>query len=274
VTIVDLPSGQVYVESSGPPDGELVLCVHGLSANCRSFDRLVPALAEAGKHVVAMDLRGRGHSQSTASGSYGWARHADDLVSLADRYEASTFDVIGHSMGGFIGLDVAMRYPQRCRRLVLLDAAGRPEQSALAPIGQSVARLGKTYPSVEEYLAQARANNVAITWDAFWEAYFRWETVELPDGGVGLRTSLMAVSEDAVYGAGQDVYGWWPKLQCPTLLLRAARPMAEGVGFVVPAPDAARFADLPQAEVVEVEANHYTIVVDPAAISAVVRFLG
>ncbi|HEU5265683.1 MAG TPA: alpha/beta hydrolase [Jatrophihabitans sp.] len=265
MTIVELPSGQVYVESSGAPDGELVLCVHGLSANCRSF---------AGKHVVAMDLRGRGHSQTTASGSFGWANHADDLVALADRYQAATFGLVGHSMGGFIGLDLAVRYPQRCRRLVLLDAAGRPEQSALAPIGKSVARLGKTYPSVEEYLAQTRANNVAITWDAFWEAYFRWETVELPEGGVGLRTSLMAVTEDATYGAGQDVYAWWPKVHCPTLLLRAARPMAEGVGFVVAAADAARFAEMPQAKVVEIDANHYTIVVDPAAIGAIAEFLG
>ena len=62
---IQLTSGALHVESSGSPLGRLVLCVHGLSANCRSFDRYVPVLADAGHHILTMDLRGRGRSDIT-----------------------------------------------------------------------------------------------------------------------------------------------------------------------------------------------------------------
>ena len=67
------------------------------------------------------------------------------------------FDVIGHSMGGFIGMSLAAQYPRRCGRLVLLDAMGEPEQSALPPIVKSVSRLGRTYPSVPAALSYMQA---------------------------------------------------------------------------------------------------------------------
>src|SRR6476620_4361391 len=72
VTRIPLASGVVHVESHGDPLGRLILCVHGLSANCRSFDRLVPALAAGGHHIATMDLRGRGYSEVTPPGTYGW----------------------------------------------------------------------------------------------------------------------------------------------------------------------------------------------------------
>jgi pimeloyl-ACP methyl ester carboxylesterase len=221
-----------------------------------------------------MDLRGRGHSETTSAGTFGWSNHAKDLVSLADHFGASTFDVVGHSMGAFIGLDLAASYPDRCRRLVVLDAVGPPEQNALGPIVQTIARLGKTYPSAQEYLGLMRGKNAAITWHAFWEAQYVWETVQLPEGGIGLGTSLMAVTEDATYGASQDVYALWSKLSCRTLLLRATQPIGKPNGFIVSAADAARFAKVvPQAVVIEVDANHYTIIINPAAIDSLVNFL-
>ena len=48
------------------------------------FDRFVPVLAEAGHHVVTMDLRGRGRSEITPSGSYGWDSHVRDLLEIAE----------------------------------------------------------------------------------------------------------------------------------------------------------------------------------------------
>ena len=112
VTRIPLASGAVHVESHGDPRGRLVLCVHGLSANCRSFDRLVPALVADGHHVVTMDLRGRGRSEITPAGTYGWDSHVRDLLEIADFCGADSFDVIGHSMGGFIGMTLAAHHPQ------------------------------------------------------------------------------------------------------------------------------------------------------------------
>jgi len=130
---IQLTSGALHVESNGDPLARLILCVHGLSANCRSFDRFVPVLAEAGHHVVTMDLRGRGRSEITLRGSYGWDSHVRDLLEIAQLYGADSFVVIGHSMGGFIGLSLAAQYPRRCSRLVLVDAVVSPSPALCRP---------------------------------------------------------------------------------------------------------------------------------------------
>jgi pimeloyl-ACP methyl ester carboxylesterase len=271
---IQLTSGALHVESNGDPLGHLILCVHGLSANCRSFDRFVPVLAEAGHHVVTMDLRGRGRSEITPRGSYGWDSHVRDLLEIAELYGADSFVVIGHSMGGFIGMSLAAQYPRRCSRLVLLDALGVPEPSALVPITKSISRLGRTYQSAAAVLAHMQAAGTIAPWDEFWDSYFAWE-LEPVDDAVRIRTDLAAVSEDSAYASTHDVYGLWPRLRCPVLLVRARRTMAPGRGLVVSQADAKRFAaEARDATVLDVDADHYSILISPPAITAVERFVG
>lgn len=276
---IPLTSGALHVEATGDPRGPLVLCVHGLSANCRSFDRLAPALADAGNRVVAMDLRGRGRSDITAAGSYGWDSHVADLLEIADHFGADSFDLVGHSMGGFIGMALAAEHPERCRRLVLLDALGAPEPEALQSIAKSVGRLERTFASEAEALTTIRAAGTIVSWDVFWENYFSWELEPADGGGVRVRTALAAVGEDSMYAASQNLYELWPRLQCPVQLVRAGTPMAPDGGFVVSAADAERFAAAAgdanlTATVTEVDADHYSILTSPAAIGATERFVG
>jgi 3-oxoadipate enol-lactonase len=271
---IELTSGTLHAESNGDPLARLILCVHGLSANCRSFDRFVPVLAAAGHHVVTMDLRGRGRSEITPAGSYGWDSHVQDLLEIAELYGADSFDVIGHSMGGFIGMSLAAQYPRRCGRLILVDAVGAPEPSALLSVTKSISRLGRAYPSASDVLSHMQAAGIIDPWDAFWDSYFGWE-LEPVDDKVRIRTDLAAVGEDSAYASTQNVYGLWPQLQCPVLLVRASRPMASGGGLVVSRADAERFAGVARhATVVDVDADHYSILISAPAISAVERFVG
>ena len=83
------------------------------------------------------------------------------------------------------------------------------------------------------------------------------------------------MSEDSAYGTKQDIYTLWPQLRCPVLLARASRPMTPGGGLVVSQADADRFAaEVPDATVIDVDADHYSILISPHAISAVERFVG
>src|SRR3954469_24757615 len=52
---IEIASGRLKAARWGDPRDPLVLCVHGLSANLASFARLGPAMAGAGRHVVAVD---------------------------------------------------------------------------------------------------------------------------------------------------------------------------------------------------------------------------
>lgn len=268
---LQLPSGRLHAERRGDPDGDLVLCVHGLSGNLRSFDRIAGALAEAGRDVVAVDLRGRGRSEVTPPGTYGVPAHAADVIAVADALEADAFDLVGWSMGGLIGIQVAALAPERLRWLTIIDHAGAMDPSAVDAIGRGLARLDAVVPSPEDYVGAIRSIGVIDPWSPLWDDVYRYELGEV-DGGWSPTTDRAACEEDLDVEAVDRVRSLWSALTMPTLLVRATAPL--NGGFIVPE---ATLADLraavPGLEVAEVGTNHFTVMDDPAAADAIVAFL-
>ena len=83
---------------------------------------------DGGRQVVAVDLRGRGGSESTAPGSYGLQSHARDMFELATLLGHDRFDWVGWSLGALIGIAAAQMEPGRIRRLGMIDHAGRSDE--------------------------------------------------------------------------------------------------------------------------------------------------
>lgn len=270
---LQLSSGALRVLCLGPRGAPPVVCVPGLSANARSFDLVAARLAREGRQVAALDLRGRGFSPATLPGTYGWRHHADDVLEAADRLGFGSFDLVGHSMGALVSMQAAALAPGRVRRVVLIDAVGAPEPGALPPIVASVQRLGVVYPSAEAYCEKIQARGAALPWQGLWQAHHLYELEPVP-GGVRPRTSLEAVVEDMVYGAGQDATRFWPSLRMPSLLVRATRPLPPGTGLVVGSALRDAFVGaVSAAQVVDVDANHYAVMADPDALRAIADFL-
>jgi pimeloyl-ACP methyl ester carboxylesterase len=274
---LQLPSGRVRLRTwdPGSPDGDVpVLCVHALSSTVMTFHELAPALAAAGRRVHAFDLRGRGHSEDTGLGTYGWHAHARDVLDLADALGVPRFDLLGHSLGAYVSMIVAAENGDRVRRLALVDGAGRTEPETVEPVTENLGRLDRWHDSEEEYLALMRAGGLAVPWSEAWEAFYRYELDHADDGAVRSRTSLPAVLEDISFGGGFDQSELWPQLVPPTLLVRATRPLGDGGGFVINEADRDRFASsVPDARVVEVDANHFGVVFHAGTVAAVVDFL-
>ncbi len=265
-----LPSATLRGRRFG--DGRaLTLCVHGLSANSCSFDRLGETLGSAERSVVAIDLRGRGLSDVTPAGTYGWTNHARDVLAVADALGASHFDYVGHSMGAYIGMALAALAGKRVRRMVLIDAVGLPEPKSLVPIAAAVRRLGAVHASAEAYVDAVRSIGTIEPWSGYWERHYRYEIVRA-EGGVRSRTDSSAVLEDMVYASTQSPRALWPALTMETLLVRAARPL--GGGFIVSESDRDAFvATAPRARAVEIDANHYGVVMHEDTGDQIARFL-
>ncbi len=276
---IQLESGRLHAKRHGTPDGPLVLAVPGLSANLMSFEFLASRLAGAGLQVVALDLRGRGKSDATGVGTYGWVKHAADLFAVADHLGARRFSLIGHSMGAAVTMAAAAQDAGRLERLVLIDLCGVPDPSTSGPIGASVARLGVVFPSVEAYVDLARNGGVISPWSDEWDGYFRYDARDV-EGGVQSRTSAAAVMEDVMFGHGAfafgdaaGVYGLWQSLTMPSLIVRARREMTPGTGYILTQRDAERFvASVPGAKAAEVDANHYTVITNDDTAAAVNDF--
>ena len=268
---LELSSGRFRAHSFGPADGRLTLCVHGLSANSRSFDFLGAELAGEGRRVVAIDLRGRGFSEITGLGSHGWKNHARDLLEAATRLGAPRFDYLGHSMGAFIGMEVATTAPERVENLVLIDAIGVPEAASLVPILAAVQRLGNVHADADAYVAKVKSLGTIAPWGPVWETHYRYDLIAA-SGGVRPRTDHAAVLEDITYGAMQQPRDFWPRLTMRTLLVRSGLPL--GTGFIVSAADRAEFLrTAPRGEAVDVEANHYGVITHPRTAEAIRSFL-
>ena len=268
-----LASGPLRALQRGPAGGAPVLCVPGLSANARSFDVLGAFLAARGRRVVALDLRGRGRSPAGVPGSHGWKRHAEDVLEAAARLGFASIDLIGHSMGAFVSMQAAALEPDRVRRLVLIDGVGPPEPAVVPPILAAVDRLGTVYASAEEYCERIRRYGAAVPWEDLWEQHYLEDLEQVP-GGVQPRTSKPAVVEDAIYGGTHDARLFWPALRMPTLLLRAARELLPGKGFVVGADLRESFrAAVPSSRVAEVDANHYGVMAHEETLRAIDDFL-
>lgn len=97
--------------------GRKLLLLHGLGSNAQGWWRVGPALADAGFHVVAPDLRGHGESEHPED--FSLAAYADDVSEIDGDWEV----VVGHSIGGAIALTLFEREPDFAERLVLLDPA-------------------------------------------------------------------------------------------------------------------------------------------------------
>ncbi len=264
---------ELHLELSGPEDAPLVIGIPGLSANLRSFDLLRPAVVARGRRFAAVDLRGRGRTPAGRPGSHGWAAHAADVIATADRLGVRRFAVAGWSMGAFVTLEVARQAPDRLERALLIDAIGRVDPQVIAVIRSGLERLERSYPSAREYLELVRGLGVVSPWGPFWEGYYGYE-LQAVAGGVRARTSKAAALEDLEYDQGGEAERLWPELTMPLMLARGARPLFPGTGHLVSPEVLAAFRhSVPQAEVVEVDANHYGIIADPLLVEAGAAFL-
>jgi pimeloyl-ACP methyl ester carboxylesterase len=271
---VSLPSGRMRVRRWGRAGSRLVVCVPGLTGNLVSFDYLGSELAGAGFQAVAIDMRGRGFSEVTPTGTYGWPAHAADLVALAETLGEPRFAVVGWSMGAVVGLQAALLAPDRLRRLVLLDSVGRAGPGVVDLFRTNIDRLRSVHPSRAMYIAAVRAIGLIRPWCDLWERYLTYE-LEQVDGGFRARSSYTAVMEDWEWGGSNDASELWPDLTSPVLLVRALEPLrARDVEVVPEASRDAFLGSVPHAHLVEVDANHYSVVTSPATVAATAEFLG
>jgi pimeloyl-ACP methyl ester carboxylesterase len=102
--------------------GPAVLFIHGLSGCWQNWLEQLPLFARDHR-VIAVDLPGFGQSEMPAEeiSISGYADAIDELMTELGLEEAR---IVGNSMGGFIGAELAIQHPQRVERLVLVAAAG------------------------------------------------------------------------------------------------------------------------------------------------------
>ena len=99
-------------------EGRPLLLIAGIASDSASWGPLVPLLA--GRRLILIDNRGCG--QTRVEGPIEIGEMVDDCAALLDHLGLGAVDVVGHSLGGHIALDLAARHPAHVARLVTLTS--------------------------------------------------------------------------------------------------------------------------------------------------------
>ena len=121
---VKTPMGTLHYQFHGPPKGELVVLVHGLTTPSFYWADLLPHLTQAGYRVLTFDHFGRGFSdRPSATHNFEFYRQElDDLLGALNITQS--FHLVGYSMGGGIATDYAAQRRDRLKSLTLIAPIG------------------------------------------------------------------------------------------------------------------------------------------------------
>jgi 3-oxoadipate enol-lactonase len=119
----DLPNARIHYSLSGDNSLPALILSNSLGTNFSIWDLQVPEF-EKHFHLLRYDMRGHGQS-SVPPPPYSVPELASDILSLADFLAIDRFHFCGLSIGGMIGITLALQSPAHLRKLVLCSTAGK-----------------------------------------------------------------------------------------------------------------------------------------------------
>ena len=166
---------RLHYEERGPRHGPALFFHHGYMSASDTWAGVVERLS-GGYRCIAVDARGCGESERTPEG-HTVEQYSADALALADALGVGRLTVVGHSMGGAIGMWLALSEPERVERLVLVSpvpAAGVLDDEAAAARREQILERRRE-ASVERLVAERRATAARPRSDAALErAARRW----------------------------------------------------------------------------------------------------
>jgi lipase len=203
--MVPVRGGDLAVFQYGDGAGEAVLLIHGVTSSNRAFQLFADALIAKGKAPFAVDLRGRGDSNSLPA-PFGMKQHAEDMAAVIDHFGWNRPDVIGHSMGGFVTAALVGLFPEKVGDVVFADG-GVPlpmppgmtvEQIMPFVLGPAMTRLAMEFESKEAYRDYWKPQPAfAKGWSAVLDEYVDYD----------LRGKKAATNPQAVEDDSRDLFG-------------------------------------------------------------------
>jgi pimeloyl-ACP methyl ester carboxylesterase len=119
---VDAGDVSLHVVRAGPADGPPVVLLHGFPEFWYAWKGAIAPLAKAGYRVILPDQRGYGDSDKPRDvAAYHVDRLGDDVANLITALGYEHAFVVAHDWGGGVAWNLALRHPERVRKLVVLD---------------------------------------------------------------------------------------------------------------------------------------------------------
>lgn len=225
----------------GNPGAPLLVLVHGGRDHAHNWDWLAQAL-RADWHIICPDLRGHGDSAWSPDGSYSIPFYVSDLAQLIHQSSDEPVSIVAHSLGGAIALRYAGLYPERVRRLAVIEGLGISplDQKPTKPVAEVwrkwiderralSARSPRRYDSMEHAFKRMAAENPHLS----------------PERARHLTIHGMSRNEDGSYSwkfdnyvrsffpmsiTDAELHELWHAIDCPVWLVHGADSWAHHPG--------------------------------------------
>ncbi len=116
----DVDGVSMYYETAGNPENPVVMLIHGFGGSTFTWRYALPALADAGFYAISLDLPPFGLSDKTPSLPFSRSWMADVVAGLMDTLTIKQATIVGHSMGGAVAAQFAVRHPEKVEKLVFV----------------------------------------------------------------------------------------------------------------------------------------------------------
>lgn len=265
-----------YAPGPGPARPPII-AIHGLTRNSADFEAIAPLLAQSGRRVLAVDVRGRGLSDRAPDPmTYRPDVYAADVLALMDQAAVGRAVFMGTSMGGLITMALTALRPKAVVAAILNDIGPEVAPEGLARIAAYSGQPVEIDSWADAAAYAKRINAVAFPHysDADWDAFARRIFRQGPDDEIGLDYDPDISVPIRAAGAKALVPNLWPMFRRlarnrPTLLVRG------GVSDLLSADIAARMRKAaPDMAYVEVpQIGHAPMLDEPEAKAAIFEFL-
>ena len=221
---VTVEGRRVHVVDSGRGAGAPVVLVHGLGGRWQSWLETIPRVASK-RRVVALDLPGFGRSQPPRE-PISIPLYARTVERVCELLELDGVVLVGNSMGGFVAAELALRFPARVERLVLVSAAAmsigdfNPLPAMLLVGALARTQLGSP-EGMRALIGRRRARHLAfanlVRHPTLIDTAMLFELVG-GRGAPGLRDAVRAM-------IAHDIRGEVPRLDAPALIVHGREDM-------------------------------------------------
>jgi len=116
-----------YHYNEYPGESTAIIMIHGFSSSSYTWNAVAPRLGGEGYHVFAPDMKGFGWSDKPAGAPYDAVTLMEGIHDWMGAVGIDRAVLVGNSLGGAVAVLMAIRYPESVKGLVLIDAAGYPQ---------------------------------------------------------------------------------------------------------------------------------------------------
>jgi pimeloyl-ACP methyl ester carboxylesterase len=195
-----------------------LLFIHGGSAHAHWWDFVAPAFTGS-FHVLALDQRGHGDSESPKEWGYGSRHYVSDLAEVIGNWDFGAPVLVGHSMGGHNVLVFATQHSAMLRAMVAIDSPPSYSELAINYLRTFAERRGRRFASLEEAIANFKVlPRETLASKEILEHVARHSYQRLADGQWTHKLDRRTLSREPI-----DVRATLPQVACPALVIKAAR---------------------------------------------------